>query len=48
MKEFFRDVKFHKSSGIVIAQCETIIGEYAALNLRLTLRQLYYQLVSAL
>lgn len=45
--ECFRDKDFRPASRALIAQCEEIINRYLDQNLRLTLRQLYYQLVSA-
>ena len=46
MKEKFQDVNFRDKSKELIAHCHTIITSYLAKNLKLTLRQLYYQLVS--
>lgn len=47
MKERFRDRDFRQASIDLIARCAIIIETYAGQGLRLTLRQLYYQLVSA-
>ncbi len=47
MKECFRSKKFNPASLALIERCDSIITKYAAQGLRLTLRQLYYQLVSA-
>ncbi|OPZ03990.1 MAG: hypothetical protein BWZ09_02101 [Alphaproteobacteria bacterium ADurb.BinA305] len=47
MKERFRERDFRPASLDLIARCAVIIETYAAQGLRLTLRQLYYQLVSA-
>lgn len=46
MKEFFREHRFSEAKQALINTCSTIIEEYQAQNLRLTLRQLYYQCVS--
>lgn len=46
MKETFRHIDFRSASVERIATCNAIIAEYQAQELRLTLRQLYYQLVS--
>lgn len=45
-KEFFRDVRFRPESIERIRLCNKVIARYQAMNLRLTLRQLYYQLVT--
>lgn len=45
-KQFFRGKKFKGDSLERIQQCNEIITEYLGQGLRLTLRQLYYQLVS--
>lgn len=42
----FRDTNFRPATRALITQCNTIIAHYQSANLRLTLRQLYYQLVS--
>lgn len=47
MKEQFKDIQFKKDSLALIGRCNDIIDDYSAQHLRLTLRQLYYQLVSA-
>jgi hypothetical protein len=46
MKEAFVNVRFRQDSLERIGQCNAIVGEYEEQGLRLTLRQLYYQLVS--
>lgn len=46
MKEFFRETNFRPESLELLRQCELIIDRYLAQGLRLTLRQLYYQLVT--
>jgi len=46
MKEFFVDTKFRPESLAAIERCNAIIDEYNRQGFRLTLRQLYYQLVS--
>lgn len=46
MKEKFKTVRFREDSLDRIRKCNEIIAEYSAQNLVLTLRQLYYQLVS--
>jgi hypothetical protein len=45
-KEKFKDVRFSTESLAKIRLCNQIIAQYQAQNLRLTLRQLYYQLVT--
>jgi hypothetical protein len=45
-KEYFKSVRFRQTSSELIIQCEAIVTEYLAQGLRLTLRQLYYQLVT--
>jgi hypothetical protein len=47
MKEAFTDIKFQQKSLDLIERCNDIIEEYLDADLRLTLRQLYYQLVSS-
>jgi hypothetical protein len=47
MREFFRDKNFRAESVQLIDYCNSVIEEYQQDNLRLTLRQLFYQLVSA-
>lgn len=42
----YREIKIQASRRAMIEQCNTIITDYQAQGLRLTLRQLYYQLVS--
>ena len=46
MKEAFVDHKFNASSLDIVAKADAIMDEYAAMGYRLTLRQLYYQLVA--
>jgi len=46
MKECFIERKFQAKTMALIEKVNAIIGEYALLELVLTLRQLYYQLVS--
>lgn len=46
MLDQFRQIAFRRASAERIALCNAIIAEYRAQDLRLTLRQLYYQLVS--
>lgn len=46
MKEQFKEVNFKADSLERIVQCNAIVDEYEDQGLRLTLRQLYYQLVS--
>lgn len=46
MKIKFKEVTFRQASLTLIECCDQIIEEYQADGLRLTLRQLYYQLVS--
>jgi hypothetical protein len=45
-KEFFKHCRFHAESLERISQCNIIIADYLGQGLRLTLRQLYYQLVT--
>ena len=47
MKECFREKKFNEKSLGLIERCDSIIEEYAGRGMRLTLRQLYYVLVSS-
>jgi hypothetical protein len=47
MKEAFTYINFHRASRERIVVCNQIVEKYMAQGLRLTLRQLYYQLVSA-
>ena len=44
-KEFYRDVNFRPKSLKMIETLNAIIQDYERQNLRLTLRQLYYQCV---
>lgn len=46
MKQQFREIKFRAESLERIDLCNEIIDDYLGQGLRLTLRQLYYQLVS--
>lgn len=47
MKEQYGEaIRFHKKSAELIAKCDTIVGEYVRQGFRLTIRQLYYQLVA--
>lgn len=46
MKEEFRNKNFRDEALLRIDQCNVIITDYIGQGLRLTLRQLYYQLVS--
>lgn len=46
MREAFKEIRFNPAALGMIAQCNAIIGEYQRQDLRLTLRQLYYQFVS--
>ena len=45
-KEAFKEINFKQDTLAVIARANQIIAEYQKQNLRLTLRQLYYQFVS--
>jgi len=46
MREFYRAHNFARDTVILVKQCEGIVRDYMAEGLRLTLRQLYYQLVT--
>jgi hypothetical protein len=46
MKEAFIEKKFNRSSISIIIKCNTILSEYARQGYKLSLRQLYYQLVA--
>lgn len=46
MKVKFRDIRLSTANQQRLVQINSIVAEYRRLNLRLTLRQLYYQLVS--
>lgn len=46
MRERFRSIRFNKESLSLINTCDDVIENYQAQGLRLTLRQLYYQLVT--
>jgi hypothetical protein len=46
MKQCFREKRFNEKSVVLIKKCDEIIEDYQSQGLRLTLRQLYYQLVS--
>jgi hypothetical protein len=45
-RESFKDVNFRGASLKLIEACNAIIEDYQSQGLRLTLRQLYYQLVT--
>jgi hypothetical protein len=47
MKECFKPARFNAVNAKLIEVCNTVIDQYTEAGLRLTLRQLYYQLVSA-
>lgn len=47
MKEFFKNTRFTTDSLRLIEECNIIIEDYLASDLTMTVRQLYYQLVSA-
>lgn len=47
MKEQYGEaIRFHKKSAELIAKCDSIVSEYVQQGFRLTIRQLYYQLVA--
>lgn len=46
-KEWFKDTKFNIKSKELIKKCNEVIEDYQSQGIMLTLRQLYYQLVSA-
>lgn len=46
MKQWYCDFPFKKSTLAMIRMVNAIVDEYAALGLKLTLRQIFYQLVS--
>ena len=46
MKEFFKVHKFAPEAKALIRQCQDVVTRYQRMGLRLTLRQLYYQLVT--
>lgn len=46
MKEKFDDHKFSKASMAMITKCSEILDDYESQGYKLTLRQLYYQIVS--
>lgn len=46
MKEKFRDIRFSAKSLVMIKTINEILDEYTAKDYRLTLRQVYYQLVA--
>jgi hypothetical protein len=46
MREIFKEKAFVETSLELIENCNDIVGEYQRQGLRLTLRQLYYQLVT--
>lgn len=45
MKQAFKSVNFRESSRKIIDQCNKIVDDYLEQDLRLTLRQLYYQCI---
>jgi hypothetical protein len=47
MREFVKNHKFSPEAMALVRKCSEIVTNYQAQGLRLTLRQLYYQLVSA-
>ena len=46
MREFFREHKLYEKSKKFLAKAEGVAAEYQAQGLKLTVRQLYYQMVS--
>lgn len=46
MKEEFRTIKFHKRNVILLEKIKEILQKYDERGIKVTLRQLYYQLVS--
>lgn len=46
MREQFRNKRFSDKSLYLLSQVQAVIKEYTAQNIIMTLRQLYYQLVS--
>jgi hypothetical protein len=46
MKEKFKDINFRNDSLLLINDCNDVVESYLGQGLRLTLRQLYYQLVT--
>lgn len=46
MKQFYRNFRFHKSSLAMIEKINAIVEDYQRQGYRLTVRQLYYQLVT--
>jgi len=46
MKQQYREIKFQKKNLILIEKIEEILDEYDMKGIRVTLRQLYYQLVA--
>jgi hypothetical protein len=46
MKQKFREIKFHKKNLILLEKIREILQEYQEQGIKVTLRQLYYQLVS--
>lgn len=46
MRQQFKDINVQDATRALIARANEVIAEYQAQNLRLTLRQLYYQFVS--
>ncbi len=47
MREFVKMHRFTKEANLLVRKCVEIVDRYQAQGLKLTLRQLYYQLVSA-
>ncbi len=46
MKQQFRDIKFQKKNLILLGNIKEILEEYSMKGIKVTLRQLYYQLVA--
>lgn len=46
MKEKFKDIQFRDKNSLLLDNCLNIVTEYEKSNIKVTLRQLYYQLVS--
>lgn len=46
MKQQFREINFHKKNLILLEKIKNILEEYNQKKIRVTLRQLYYQLVA--
>lgn len=47
MREFVKEHRFTREANLLVRKCVEIVDRYQAQGLKLTLRQLYYQLVSA-